>query len=231
MFYRTDAFGFLEDLQSKWRTIREEFESSFDESHASSWPQRFVYTEDWKLLPLIDPGRMANHGVVLSKGDLERNRRNFPRTLGALEGLPGLLEAGFSRLYPGTRIHPHKGIDHTVLRCHIGVIVPKGCFINVGGQIREWSDGCLFLFDDTRAHEVWNESGEARVVLIMDFLKSALEEHAGRPLDEMREEHTPEEIRRRDDLEKRWAAWQKKYAEHEPEPDWDKVFDYEVEEK
>ena len=173
---------------------------------------------------------MVSHGGFLSPEDLERNRRNFPRTLEALTDLPGLIEAGFSRLYPAARIHPHKGIDHSVLRCHIGVDAPAGCKINVHGQIREWSDGCLFLFDDTQAHEVWNDSGKTRVVLIMDFLKPELEKIAGEPLDNLLEARTPEEVRQGDDLEQRWKDWQKKYGESEPQPDWDKVFDYEVDE-
>ena len=231
MFYETDPFGFLGTLQAGWMTIRDEFLEKFDERHAKSWPQHFVYTEDWKVLPLIDPGRMAQHGALGSAEDLERNRRNFPRTMEILEEAPKIVEAGFSRLYPGTRIHPHKGIDHTVLRCHIGLITPAGCKINVHGQVREWTEGCLWLFDDTSAHEVWNDSGKIRVVLIMDFNKKDLEPIAGRPLESLLQERTPEEVIRGDDLERRYEEWQGKYNEHEPEPDWDKIFDYEVEEK
>lgn len=227
MFYRTDTFGFVGTLQSEWANIREEFLREFDERDALPWPQRFVYTKEWTLLPLLDRGRMAQHGVAGIDKELERNQGNFPRTVEVLDRLPGLVTAGFSRLAPGTRIHPHKGIDHTVLRCHLGLLVPAGCTLHVHGVQREWEDRCVWLFDDTYAHEVWSNSDQHRVVLIMDFNKTDLEKLAG-PLEKLVIPRTPEEIERGDELERRCEEWQRKYAEKQPAPDWDKIFDYEA---
>jgi beta-hydroxylase len=218
MFYRTDTFGFVGTLQSEWANIREEFLREFDERDALPWPQRFVYTKEWTLLPLLDRGRMAQHGVAGIDKELERNQGNFPRTVAVLDRLPGLVTAGFSRLAPGTRIHPHKGIDHTVLRCHLGLLVPAGCTLHVHGVQREWEDRCVWLFDDSDQH---------RVVLIMDFNKTDLEKLAG-PLEKLAIPRTTEEIERGDELERRCEEWQRKYAEKQPVPDWDKIFDYEA---
>jgi beta-hydroxylase len=228
MFYRTDKFDFVTTLKSEWASIREEFLQRFDPRDARLWPQPFVYTKEWTLLPLVDRGRMAQHGVTGIDKDLERNQGNFPRTVDVMNRLPGLVTAGFSRLAPGTRIHPHKGIDHTVLRCHLGLVVPAGCTLHVHGVEREWEDRCVWLFDDTYAHEVWSNSDQPRVVLIMDFNKTDLETLAGEPLDNLANPRSPEEIERGDDLERRAAEWQQKYAEKQPTPDWDKIFDYEV---
>ena len=228
MFYRADEFGFVKTLKSEWASIREEFLREFDERDARLWPQPFVYTKEWKLLPLLDRGRMAQHGVAGIEKDLERNQRNFPRTVEALTRLPGLVTAGFSRLAPGTRIHPHKGIDHTVLRCHLGLVVPPGCTLHVYGVEREWEDRCVWLFDDTYAHEVWSNSDQPRVVLIMDFNKTDLEKLAGQPLENLAIPRTPEEIERGDELERRCEEWQRTYAEKQPAPDWEKIFDYEA---
>jgi beta-hydroxylase len=227
MFYRTDAFDFVGTLQSEWANIREEFLREFDERDALPWPQRFVYTKEWKLLPLIDRGRMAQHGVAGIDKELERNQRNFPRTVEVLDRLPGLVTAGFSRLAPGTRIHPHKGIDHTVLRCHLGLLVPPGCTLHVHGVQREWENRCVWLFDDTYAHEVWSNSDQHRVVLIMDFNKKDLEKLAG-PVDQLAIPRTPEEIERGEELERRCEELQRQYAAKQPTPDWDKIFDYEA---
>lgn len=229
MFYRTDPFDFDKVLRSEWSTIREEFVRAFDERDARLWPQPFVYTKEWKLLALIDRGRMAQHGVTGLEAELQRNQRNFPATMGVLERLQGLVTAGFSRLAPGTRIHPHKGIDHSVLRCHLGLVVPPGCTLHVNGVQRQWEDRSLFLFDDTYAHEVWSESDQPRVVLIMDFNKSNLERQAGMPLEKLMIPRTPEEVERGGDLERRSEEWQSKYAEQQPEPDWDKIFDHQKE--
>lgn len=228
MFYRTEPFVFHEALKSAWRDIRQEFENAFDESHAHLWPQSFVFTNEWKLLPLIDRGRMVQHGVPDLDKDLERNQKNFPKTVSVVESFPGLVTAGFSRLAPGSRIHPHKGIDHTVLRCHLGVIVPPGCTLHVHGVQRRWEDQCVWLFDDTYAHEVWSDADDYRVVLIMDFNKADLEKAAGVKLDDLLIPRTPEEIERGEELERQQEEWQRKYAENEPEPDWEKVFDYEI---
>jgi ornithine lipid ester-linked acyl 2-hydroxylase len=230
MFYRTDEFAFVKTLKSEWANIREEFLREFDERDALLWPQPFVYTKEWKLLPLLDRGRMAQHGVAGIDKELERNQRNFPRTVEVLTRLPGLVTAGFSRLAPGTRIHPHKGIDHTVLRCHLGLVVPPGCTLHVYGVEREWEDRCVWLFDDTYAHEVWSNSDQPRVVLIMDFNKTDLEKLAGQPLENLAIPRTPEEIERGDELERRCEQWQRKYAEKQPAPDWEKIFDYEADE-
>jgi aspartyl/asparaginyl beta-hydroxylase (cupin superfamily) len=227
MFYRTDAFDFVGTLQSEWANIREEFLREFDERDALPWPQRFVYTKEWKLLPLIDRGRMAQHGVAGIDKELERNQRNFPRTVEVLDRLAGLVTAGFSRLAPGTRIHPHKGIDHTVLRCHLGLLVPPGCTLHVHGVQREWENRCVWLFDDTYAHEVWSNSDQHRVVLIMDFNKKDLEKLAG-PVDQLAIPRTPEEIERGEELERRCEELQRQYAARQPTPDWDKIFDYEA---
>ena len=231
MFYRTDPFPFAETLKAKWSIIREEFLEHFDAKDARPWPQRFVYTNEWTLLGLIDRGRMAQHGVAGVDEEFERNSRNFRRTVDVVSEFPGLVTAGFSRLAPRTRIHPHKGIDHTVLRCHLGVIVPPGCTLHVHGVTREWSDQCVFLFDDTYAHEVWSDSDQSRVVLIMDFNKNDLEKIAGQSLESLAIPRTSEEVNRGEDLERRQADWQEKYAAQEPQPDWDKIFDYEVDEK
>ncbi len=228
MFYRTEKFEFARILKSEWANIREEFLRKFDERDARPWPQPFVYTKEWKLLPLLDRGRMAQHGVAGIEEELERNQRNFPRTLEVLARLPGLVTAGFSRLAPGTRIHPHKGIDHTVLRCHLGLVVPPGCTLHVHGVEGEWEDRCVWLFDDTYAHEVWSNSDQPRVVLIMDFNKTDLQKLAGQPLQNLAIPRTPEENERGDELERRYAHWQRKYAEKQPAPDWEKIFDYET---
>lgn len=228
MFYRTDKFEFVKTLKAEWAGLREEFLRNFDERDARLWPQPFVYTKEWTLLPLLDRGRMAQHGVAGIDKDLERNQRNFPRTLEVLTLLPGLVTAGFSRLAPGTRIHPHKGIDHTVLRCHLGLVVPPGCTLHVHGVLAEWEERCVFLFDDTYAHEVWSDSDQPRVVLIMDFNRTDLQKLAGEPLENLAIPRTPEQIERGDELERRCAQWQQKYAEQQPTPDWDKIFDYEA---
>ena len=43
------------------------------------------------------------------------------------------------------------------------------CGFRVGDQIRQWEEGKAIVFDDSYEHEVWNETDEARVLLLVDI--------------------------------------------------------------
>jgi hypothetical protein len=64
----------------------------------------------------------------------------------------------------------------------------------------------------------------------MDFNNADLEKLSGEPLENLAIPRTPEEIERAGELERRCEQWQQKYAEKQPAPDWEKIFDYEVDE-
>ena len=77
---------------------------------------------------------------------------------------------------------------------------------------------------------MWSDGDQPRVVLIMDFNRADLDRLAGRPVEELAIPRTPEEVARGEELERRCAEWQDKYAEQQPAPDWEKIFDYDVDE-
>ena len=84
----------------------------------------------------------------------------IPRTTG---------HAFLSVLAPGTHILPHCGPCNYRLRLQLGLRVPEaGCSIRVGGETRAWREGEVLVLDDAFEHEVWNDSGEPRVILIVD---------------------------------------------------------------
>ena len=41
--------------------------------------------------------------------------------------------------------------------------------MRVGKETRRWQQGCAIVFDDLYEHEVWNRTGENRIVLIVDL--------------------------------------------------------------
>jgi aspartate beta-hydroxylase len=106
--------------------------------------------------------------------DYGENIARCPRTMAALALAPQVKiparapTAFFSRLEPRTRIPPHTGSSNTRLTVHIPLIVPRGCGLRVGSEVREWQLGNALIFDDTIEHEAWNDSDEARVILIFD---------------------------------------------------------------
>jgi aspartyl/asparaginyl beta-hydroxylase (cupin superfamily) len=92
-----------------------------------------------------------------------------PRTTEIVERIPNLTTAGFSWLEPGTHIKPHVGYSEAVYLSHLGLVVPKDCWLRVGPETRTWQEGKVLVFDDTTEHEVRNNSDGQRVVLLMDF--------------------------------------------------------------
>jgi aspartyl/asparaginyl beta-hydroxylase (cupin superfamily) len=76
----------------------------------------------------------------------------------------------------GARIPPHHGFVNTRLICHLPLVVPEGCELRVGGEMRAWREGEALIFDDTIEHEAWNRSAETRVVLLFDIWRPELSE-------------------------------------------------------
>jgi hypothetical protein len=75
----------------------------------------------------------------------------------------------FSCLDPQTRVAPHQGPTNLRVRCHLGLEVPESCGMRVGGVTGTWREGRCVVFDDSFWHEVWNDSDQRRIVLIIDL--------------------------------------------------------------
>lgn len=103
---------------------------------------------------------------------IEGNLRRCPRTAAILAEVPGLVSAMFSIIAPGTHIARHRGVSKAIMTIHIPLIVPKdrsGCRMQVDDRFVHWQEGTPVVFDDTWFHEVWNETDEMRVVLLIQF--------------------------------------------------------------
>jgi ornithine lipid ester-linked acyl 2-hydroxylase len=160
MFLDPERFAFVPALRSRWRAIRDEYlalpRESFD-----PWVQREMYGDGWSV-----------YGLVAFGERIEESLAACPDTAAALDLVPGLTTAGFSRLAPGTHIKPHEGWVTTVYRAHLGLVVPEdGCALRVGGETRAWHEGDVLIFDDTTVHEAWNHADRTRAVLLFDFLR------------------------------------------------------------
>lgn len=110
------------------------------------------------------------------------NCSSCPQAAGALDALPlarvpeHAPEVLFSVFTPGTHLLPHRGVTNTRLVGHLPLIVPENCALSVGGELHEWQEGRVVVFDDTYEHEAWNRSSTTRVVLIFDLWHPALSE-------------------------------------------------------
>ena len=101
----------------------------------------------------------------------EENCALCPKTTAILESLPRFEKDHimFSALNPHARIPPHVGPMNGILRAHLGLVVPQGCYIRVGPDERSWQEGKVMVFDDSFEHEVFNHSDAVRIVLFMNF--------------------------------------------------------------
>jgi beta-hydroxylase len=160
-FYPSAQFPFAAVLERETAHIRTEFEGV--RSHMIDWVERELYGEGWKVFGLFD----FPHGAPLPEGV-----RACPRTAALIaQHIPTHGAAGFSLLEPGTRIQPHQGYQGAFLRCHLGLEIPDGdCGLRIEGETRRWQAGRALIFDDRLRHEAWNLTGEARVVLLVDFV-------------------------------------------------------------
>ncbi|WP_284126362.1 aspartyl/asparaginyl beta-hydroxylase domain-containing protein [Parerythrobacter aestuarii] len=100
----------------------------------------------------------------------EKNRALCPATAAFLDRIPGLVVGFYSIMAGDTHVPRHRGLTKAWLNCHLPLVVPKNpgrCEIDVDGTLHQWREGEWFVFDETFAHEVWNDTGQSRVVLML----------------------------------------------------------------
>lgn len=171
--YPVENYPFLLPIQEAWEDILNEYKTALTIDSKSGmasnglvwpWPDRDLYNKGWKAIGLIYKGRDDYHYT-------KQVRELFPLTNSLVKSIPGVYIAGFSILEPKTRIYPHTGYTGEVLRSHLGLITPKGAWIEVAGEKVEWEQGKMFVFDDTVTHNAYNGSDDERVILMIDFYK------------------------------------------------------------
>lgn len=161
-------FPWVAELEAAWRTIREELDGVLTRPEdipafhqLSPDQQRISKGDNWKTYAFY----VFGHRV-------DDNCASCPETAKLLDRLPGLQNAWFSILAPRYHIPPHKGPTRAVIRCHLGLKVPRDgehCWLRVDQDICHWQEGRCLVFDDTFEHEVRNDTDEVRVVLFLDF--------------------------------------------------------------
>lgn len=180
-FYERPEFPWLAELEAKTDLIRDELlgivgdDSAFRpyvRSDGARPPRAYgelLDSLEWSAFFLIESGSVNDAAAA-----------RCPRTMEALRLAP-LAEAPgrtpsvlFSLLRPGARIPPHTGYLNTRLICHLPLIVPEGCGLRVGNEVRSWVEGETLIFDDTIEHEAWNTSATLRVVLLFDIWRPEL---------------------------------------------------------
>ncbi len=166
--HETSTFPFLATIENGWTDILAELRplladrAKLPPFHEISPDQKKISTGNaWKVFILF------GFGVPSA-----RNCARCPRTAQLLRTVPGLQSAWFSILGPRYHIPRHRGITKTVLRGHLGLILPEEhdqCVMQVADQRVSWAQGKCLVFDDFYPHEVWNNTDDERIILIFDF--------------------------------------------------------------
>ena len=167
-FVGNEHFPFLKEFEDRWEEIQAEVREvlkfraqlpGFQEVSPDQY--RIATADNWKTLFLYGFG-----------SKLETNCKQAPVTADIIGRSGKIHTAFFSILAPGYHIPAHTGVTKGILRAHLGLIIPEErekCRIRVGEQFMNWENGKVFVIDDTYDHEVWNDTDEERVVLLLDF--------------------------------------------------------------
>lgn len=157
-FQSIESYGFLKPIKDNYKNILQEYLSINNKTQ--DWFETDLYKGKWKTF-----------GFIFKNEDDVESQKLCPFTFSLIKNVPNVYIAGFSVMEPKTIIYPHIGYNNNVLRSHLGLICPSGPYIKVGGEVKHWSEGEMFVFDDTIEHEAENPSDYQRVILILDFYK------------------------------------------------------------
>lgn len=156
-------FPFVPALEAAWGDILAELEALTEADFAPS-PDSLTSVADG-----YDERGWLYHDLHGGAG-LAGHRERCPITSRACAAVPGMRNAGFSLLRPGTHLYPHRGELEGVLRCHLALVVPEGDVgLRIDGSTARWERGRCLVFDDTYEHEAWNHAAGDRVVLLVTF--------------------------------------------------------------
>ena len=160
-------FAWTAVLRDNWEAIRDEARAVALQGHAA--PSLATISPDHRSIAEVDMWRsffLWGYGYPI-----DDNLARCPRTAAVVAKIPGLNSAFFSILAPGTHIPEHRGVTKGLITCHLGLIVPRDGDVRmrVHDRIVRWAEGETLVFDDTYQHEVWNDTENTRVVLLIQF--------------------------------------------------------------
>jgi len=175
-FWENSSFPFCQQLEKSFNIIRVELEGLM--GTASSW--QAVGCRCGPHDAALARSGLWNELVLLGgpPGSREVAETLCPNTLAVVEACADVAEfcrtgggeVLFSRISPGCQINPHCGLTNLRLTCHLALVIPEGCSLQVGGELpRSWQEGQCLVFDDSFEHSAVNTSQNDRVVLLSHF--------------------------------------------------------------
>lgn len=166
------AFAWIATLEANWALIAREAMTVL--SHQDAVPPLAEISADHARIAA--DGRWRSFFLYGYGYRVEENCARARSTAALLRLAPGLNSAFFSILAPGAHIPRHRGVTKGLLTYHLGLIVPREaerCRMQVEDQTVHWTAGKGLVFDDSQQHEVWNDTEDTRVILLVQFARPA----------------------------------------------------------
>jgi len=162
-FYDASEFEWTAPLEEAYPAIKKELTHLMDDPESGFQSYKDEYgnlASGWNTFNFFFYGEK-----------FEKNCALCPETTRVLESLPRFEKDHimFSALNPHAVIPPHYGPINGIMRAHLPLVVPEGCYIKVGNDERTWVEGKVMAFDDSFLHQVWNHSDQVRIVLFINF--------------------------------------------------------------
>jgi len=165
--YPNNLFPWIPALEANWETVRDEAVALLGNDPMKVPSVRDI-SPDHRKIAVDDKWRsffLYGYGVRIDK-----NCARCPETTKIVERIPGLLSAFYSVMLKGAHVPRHTGPTKAILTAHLGLVVPKkreDCRMQVSGQTVTWKEGKVLVFDDMFPHEVWNDTDEDRIILLL----------------------------------------------------------------
>ena len=179
-FYERADFPWIAELEAAAPAIRAEVEAVLADERGLAPYVQLRPNRPPPANSLLNDARWSAFNLFEDGKPVEENARRCPATMKALEAAPIPHIRGrspmalFSILKGGTHIEPHFGMLNTRLIVHIPLVVPPGCRLRVGNEIRTVEEGRALIFDDSFEHEAWNDSDQARAILLFEIWRPEL---------------------------------------------------------
>lgn len=160
--YPVKQFAIAQALERAYPEIKAEFDRLHLGLGFQKESESIKRTGSWNVFLLYEQGRRNDPNC-----DRCPMTESLVKKYGAVHSVWAAVY--FSVLAPHSHISAHTGPTNMRVRCHLGIEVPQGCRLRVGDQTLTWRSGKCLIFDDSFNHEVWNDSDEHRVVLVVDL--------------------------------------------------------------
>ena len=180
-FYDPSEFEWAKILEDNYEVIRGELDAVLADGGRGFKFYRTEYVTDEKYWNTFN--------LWIQGEKIEENCARVPRTTEILESLSRFEKHHimFSALNPKSHLPRHVGPINGILRAHLPLIVPPGCRVKVGDDVREWEEGKVLVFDDSFWHEVWNDSDQLRIVLFLNFWHPAIPDEDAAAIERFRQ--------------------------------------------